>query len=146
MNALKISLFAALLSGAGLAAAGPLQCNRSPAGLTDANVDAVTKALEQRLAAALGPKWVMLGPAAGKKKVEPAAMAAVAEMAGCAAVIDVGSSCASFFDPEFSTTLGIITNLPKKTLLRRQFDDALQALPEGKEKAAAQSCMKSVAK
>ena len=43
-------------------------------------------------------------------------------------------------------TLGVFTDMPRKVPLRRQFDAALHALPDGAQKNAALSCMKLVAK
>lgn len=151
MNALKLSAFALLLSTfsvahAGAAQAKPLVCANTEAGLTDENVEAIRLAIDQRITAALGPKQetsTKRGP--GTAKADPKAMYEIAQLAGCAAVIDVDSSCAIYFDPEFSTSLGVLTDLPKKTPLRQQFDNALKSLPEGVQKKAALACMKRVA-
>lgn len=150
MNTLRVALFALMCMSASLSQAHTekatvLTCDITPAGLSDANVKAIRHALEDRLAAALGPKWIDVDTHSSKVKVDPKAMANLADIASCAAVLDADSSCSMFFDPEFSTTLGAFTSLPKKAPLRRQFDDALKALPDGKKKAAALSCMKLVA-
>lgn len=150
MNILRIALFGLMFTSASLSQAHTgeatvLTCDATPAGLSDTNAKAIDRALENRLVAALGPKWIDVDTRSSKVKVEPKAMANLVEIASCAAVVDVESSCSMYFDPEFSMTLGIFTSLPRKEPLRRQFDDALKALPEGKKKAAALSCMKLVA-
>ncbi|MFL6657471.1 MAG: hypothetical protein ACJ8GW_05325 [Massilia sp.] len=134
-----------LVAGVANARGAALQCARTDAGLTDANIAAITKAIETQMGLALGPTWASFGPAAGKKVVDPGVMADLAKAAGCAAVIDAGSSCAMFYDPEFSTTLGVITALPKRAPLRMQFEGALKGLADAKQKAAAQTCMSLVA-
>jgi hypothetical protein len=73
-------------------------------------------------------------------------MTDIVKLAGCAAMMDVDSSCSMFFDPEFSTTLGVFTDLPRSAPARKQFDAAVAAQPDGKEKRATLACMKLVAK
>lgn len=151
MNVFKLSAFALLLSAFGAAhaeevQAKPLICANTKAGNAYENVEAIRLAIDQRITAALGPKQetsTKRGP--GTAKADLKALHEIAQLAGCAAVIDIGSSCATYFDPEFSTSLGVFTDLPKKTPLRQQFDNALKSLPEGEQKKAALACMKLVA-
>lgn len=122
-----------------------LPCNGKPVPMTERNINDTTCVLTQRLATAFGKRWNTEAESNAQIRLAPEAMAGIAEAAACAAVFDKDSSCAMFFDPEFSTTLGVFTMHPKKTPLRRQFDDALNALPNSLEKKSALACMKLVA-
>lgn len=152
----RISLLLAMLLPALAASAAPahaagtapaLVCSSTEAGLAENNLGALTRALETSLAQGFGADWVYQDNARrGRKKLDPQVLAQVAKLAGCAAMMDVDASCSMFFDPELSTTLGVFTDMPRSAPARKQFDAAIAALPDGKEKRAAQACMKLVAR
>ncbi len=134
--------------GATMPAATPaLVCSSSEAGLAEKNLDKLTKSLEASLAKGFGADWVrQSGAKRAAKQVAPQTMADIVKLAGCAAMMDVDASCNMFFDPEFSTTLGVFTDLPRSAPARKQFDAAVAAQPDGKEKRATLACMKLVAR
>jgi hypothetical protein len=74
--------------------------------------------------------------------VEPALMTALAQVAGCAALIDKESSCSIYFSPEVGDPLSIFMEMKKTAPLRKQFEEAIKALPNKYEREAAQHCIK----
>lgn len=142
-------LFAAVLCTSAQAHSSPLpySCTPDTKGLSYENVDALSRTIVGELETALGKDWVdQSEKKVAGKRVAPEVMSRIAALAGCAAELDVKSSCAMFYDPEFSTTLGVFTGLPRKARARTQFDAAINALASEKQKAAAQQCMKLVAR
>ncbi|WP_266159075.1 hypothetical protein [Dyella silvatica] len=117
------------------------QCNGSEADFSEKNSNAIQSALTEALNDAFGKDWARKGTAKDIQHIDPNKMSNIAKVSGCAAVVD-RTSCTMFFDPEFSTTLGIFTMLPTTNPLRRQFDAAIHALPAGKQKDAALYCMR----
>jgi hypothetical protein len=77
-------------------------------------------------------------------RVDETKMAALAEVSGCAALIDVRSSCALYYDPELGNPLSVFMGMKKSAPLRMQFEAAIARLPNGEPKRAAQSCIKLV--
>jgi hypothetical protein len=144
---LILSLLLAGLAGSGCAAPAKVLCDTSDAALASDNVDAISAEFDTQFVKVFGKNWAMTkSEVRAKAKVDQPTMGAIAKLAGCAAVIDKESSCSIFFDPEFSMTLGVFTDLPRSVPLRKQFDAAIAALPDGKEKQAALACLKLVAK
>ncbi|AIY43249.1 hypothetical protein LT85_4091 [Collimonas arenae] len=123
-----------------------LQCSATAAGTFEGNINAIAHELDTRLISAFGENWAAKEASKNKKQIDQKTMSEIAKIASCAAVPDKELGCSIFFDPEFSSTLGAFTMLPGSAPLRQQFDAALNTLPEGKETAAAEYCMKSVAR
>lgn len=101
--------------------------------------------------AALGPLANNMGdPKVAAKaatlRVDPVRMAALAEVSGCAALVDQRSSCAAYFDTELGDPLSAFTSMKKSAPLRRQYEDAIAHLKRADFKAAAQDCMQRVGK
>lgn len=78
------------------------------------------------------------------RRVDDNKMAALADVSGCAALYDVDSSCAQFFDPELGDPLSVFMSMKKSAPLRRQFEDAIAHLARPDYKRAAQACIKLV--
>jgi hypothetical protein len=109
----------------------------------------VLGALDNAFDAAVGPdgKHVDQPKVVNKlaaTRVAETKMAALAEVSGCAALIDVRSSCALYYDPELGDPLSVFMGMKKSAPLRRQFEAAIARLPDGEPKRAAQSCIKLV--
>jgi hypothetical protein len=79
-------------------------------------------------------------------RVDPARMAELAEVSGCAALLDERSSCSAFFDTELGDPLSVITSMKKTAPLRRQYEDAIAHLARPDFKRAAAGCIKRVGK
>jgi len=103
----------------------------------------VSESLDKRYAALWGKDWA--SKPTPQQRIDPKAMAEIAAIAGCAALLDQ-SSCSTFYDPEFGGEVTAFTDLSTKAPVRRQFDDAIAALPSDMARKAAQSCIKRVAK
>jgi len=127
------------------AVAASFQCKGNDADFSDQNIAAITHALEEKLNAAFGQNWTNNSVSKSNKKIDQDKMTDIATISGCAAIVD-RSSCSIFFDPEFSSTLGVFMMLPKAAPLRKQFETAVSSLSDGKAKGAAQYCIKSVGK
>jgi hypothetical protein len=78
--------------------------------------------------------------------VDEAKMAALADVSGCAALLDVRSSCSQYYDPELGNPLSVFMGMKKSAPLRKQFEAAVAHLPDGEPKRAAQACIKLVGK
>jgi hypothetical protein len=78
--------------------------------------------------------------------VDPALMTALAEVAGCGALIDTESSCSIYFSPHVGDPLSIFMDMKKTAPLRKQFEEAIKALPNKYEREAAQHCIKLTGK
>jgi hypothetical protein len=97
----------------------------------------------------MGPKAKEIGDPkvmnrASTTRIDDGKMAALAEVSGCAALIDIHSSCASYFDPELGGPLSVFMSMKKRSVLRRQFEDAIAHLARADYKRAAQACIKLV--
>ena len=106
-------------------------------------------ALNKAFDAALGPdgKHVDQPKVVSKlaaTRVDDTRMAALADVSGCAALIDVRSSCSLYYDPELGDPLSVFMGMKKSAPLRKQFEAAIARLPDGEPKRAAQSCIKLV--
>ena len=77
-------------------------------------------------------------------RVDETKMAALADVSGCAALVDVRSSCSLYYDPELGDPLSVFMGMKKSAPLRKQFEAAIARLPDGEPKHAAQSCIKLV--
>lgn len=118
-----------------------LSCTRS--GEPGEEVKKVSASLDARFSVIWGKDWVYQTLPA--KRIDPKAMEEIASIAGCAAMLD-RPACASFFDPEFGGNLTVFTALNSKAPVRRQFDEAIGALPSVEARRAAQYCVKLVGK
>jgi hypothetical protein len=78
--------------------------------------------------------------------VDEAKMAALADVSGCAALLDVRSSCSQYYDPELGNPLSVFMGMKKSAPLRKQFEAAVAHLSDGEPKRAAQACIKLVGK
>lgn len=81
---------------------------------------------------------------AAATRVDERKMAALAEVSGCAALIDQNGGCAQFFDPELGDPLSVFTSMKKTAPLRQQYEQAISKLARPDFKRAAQSCVKRV--
>ncbi len=154
MNKIKMKYFLScffLVAVAGISNAdeasvdhSDFQCPLPHGKFSDKDIDMISSELGRSFVVAFGKNWA--SEEVIKKQIDTRAMTDIAKIASCAAVVDKENSCSIFYDPEFSTTLGVFTMLPRTASLRRQFDNAINALPAGREKTATQYCMKSVAK
>jgi hypothetical protein len=79
-------------------------------------------------------------------RVDPARMAELAKVSGCAALLDERSSCSAFFDTEQGDPLSVITGMKKTAPLRRQYEDAIAHLGRSDFKRAAAGCINLVGK
>jgi hypothetical protein len=74
--------------------------------------------------------------------VDPALMSALAEIAGCGALLDRESSCSMYYSPIVGDPLALIMARKKSDPLRKQFEAAIKTLPNKYEREAAQYCIK----
>jgi hypothetical protein len=129
------------------AAPAPLLCDASDAAYAEENVEAVEREFGKHATKIFGKNWERIkADVRQKAKADPQTMAEVAKIAGCVAIMDKESGCGQFFSPDLSMTLNVFTDMSPKVPLRRQFDAAIKALPEGPGKKAALYCMKAVAR
>lgn len=108
-------------------------------------LDALNKAYD----AALGPDGrhvdqpkVLARLAASR--VDDGRMAALAEVSGCAALLDVHASCSQYYDPELGDPLSVFMGMKKSAPLRRQFEAAVGQLRDPERRQAAQECIRRV--
>lgn len=106
-------------------------------------VKKVSASLDTRFSTIWGKDWVV--QTLPTKRIDPKAMEEIAGIAGCAAMLD-RPACASFYDPEFGGNLTVFTALGSKAPVRKQFDEAIAALPSVEARKAAQYCVKLVGK
>ena len=118
-----------------------LSCTRG--GEPGEEVKKVGASLDQRFSAIWGKDWV--AQTLPTRRIDPKAMEEIAAIAGCAAMLD-RSACSNFFDPEFGGNLTVFTALGSKAPVRKQFDEAIAALPSVEARKAAQYCVKLVGK
>ena len=107
MKKLLIPLFAASLMGHfpaqanDVAPSAKLLCNTSEAAYGEENMAAITRQFDRHATKIFGKNWAMTKAAVRQKaKADPDTMSNIAKIAGCAAVMDMDSSCALFFSPE----------------------------------------------
>ncbi|CDG83223.1 hypothetical protein [Janthinobacterium agaricidamnosum] len=110
----------------------------------------VFDAINQEFGAIFGADYERLDDAKviariGKTRIAPEAMTRVASLSGCAALIDITSSCSQYFSPEIGGPLFFLMEMKKTAPLRVQYDAAISALPDPHQKAAALQCIKLVA-
>lgn len=103
----------------------------------------VADGLRLRYAKVWGKDW--LEKPKPQQRIDPAIMGEIAAISGCAAIMDL-PACATFFDPEMGGDLSMFANFSTKVPVRKQFDEAVAALPSAEAKKAVQACMKLVAK
>ncbi|WP_426338868.1 hypothetical protein ACN9MZ_21075 [Pseudoduganella sp. S-14] len=138
-------------SGAAQASAGEayspngLRCVTKPNGMpAEEDVNKVGETLRQRFDTVWGKdKWI--GKPIPSKRIDPKAMEEIAAVSACGALMDQ-SSCSTYFDPEFGGEPAIFMNLSTKVPVRKQFDEAIAALPSAEARKAAQYCIKLVGK
>lgn len=105
----------------------------------------VYKALVARYKDALGPAATDIGdPKVAAKVASSRIDGALAEVSGCAALIDIRNSCAQFFDPELGDPLSVFMDMKRSAPLRRQFEDAIAHLARPGDRRAAQACIERV--
>jgi hypothetical protein len=110
---------------------------------SEAEVSKVTDSLGQRFSKVWGKDW--LTTPTPPKRIDPKVMEEVAAISACAAIVD-SPSCSNFFSPHIGGDLTVFTDIGTNVPLRKQFDEAVAALPSSEGKTALQSCMKRVAK
>jgi hypothetical protein len=144
--------FAIMLAGAGSPVmAGEtyspygLRCVTKPNGMpAEEDVNKVGDALRQRFDTVWGKdKWI--GKPVPSKRIDPKAMEEIAAISACGALMDQ-SACSTYFDPEFGGEPAILMSLSTKVPVRKQFDEAIAALPSVEARKAAQYCIKLVGK
>jgi hypothetical protein len=143
----QAALAMALSSGAAWAAGedvySPFGLSCRPVAHSTEATEKVSESLGKRYTAVWGKDWA--GRPTPQQRIDPKAMAEIAAIAGCAALLDQ-SSCTTFYDPEFGGEVTAFTDLSTKVPVRRQFDEAIAALPSEAARKAAQSCIKRVAR
>lgn len=132
------------------AAAYACPVSRASAATADhATYSKVLDALNKAYDAALGPDGrhvseskVLARLAAGR--VDEGRMAALADVSGCAALLDVHASCSQYYDPELGDPLSVFMGMKKSAPLRKQFEAAVGRLSDPDRKQAAQECIRRV--
>lgn len=109
----------------------------------DADTTRIADSLKSRYERAWGKDW--MGKPVPRQRIDPQLMGEIAAISGCAAIIDE-PACANFFSPEIGGEFYMFAEFGSKVPLRKQFDEAVTALPPSEGKAAVQRCMKLVAK
>jgi hypothetical protein len=107
------------------------------------DVSKVAESLNQRYSALWGKDWI--DRPTPPQRIAPKAMEEIAAISACAAIMDQ-SACATFYDPYFGGDVTVFTALSTRVPVRRQFDEAIAAIPTEHARKAAQSCIKRVAK
>lgn len=123
--------------------------SRKPQPVSQEQVFAVLGALNTAFDAALGPDARHVDQSAvlarlAASTVDTQRMAHLAEVTGCAALIDVQSSCANYFDPELGDPLSVFMGMKKTAPLRRQFEAAVARVTDPPSRRAALACIKLV--
>jgi hypothetical protein len=78
------------------------------------------------------------------KTVDERRMAELAEVSGCAALIDEQGGCALYFDTELGAPLSTFMAMKKSAPLRRQFEKAVSRVQTPELKRTAQTCIKLI--
>jgi hypothetical protein len=112
-------------------------------------IDTMFDALQGAFAAAIGPEAGKIGLSKVRAKLEmtrvdDGKMAALANVSACAALIDVNSGCALYYDPELGDPLSAFMGMKKTAPLRKQFEEAIARVPNLEQRRAAQTCIKLV--
>jgi hypothetical protein len=147
-DVLQTGLAVLLACQLGSAAAGEtyapfgLSCKRG-GGEPGVEIKQVSASFDQRYSAIWGKDWAY--QTLPGKRIDPKVMEEVAAIAGCAAMLDQ-QACSNFFDPQFGGSATIFTALSSRAPLRKQFDEAIAALPSAEARKAAQYCIKLVGK
>jgi hypothetical protein len=132
------------------AAAAPFSCpvkHPVPQALLSDIPAVINTEMDKRFDAVInasGPKGPGKANAEQNKPVDPALMTALAQVAGCGALIDKESSCANYFSPFVGSPLSVFMDMKKTNPLRMQFEAAIKALPDRYQREAAQHCIKLV--
>lgn len=100
----------------------------------------IAASLHKRYVKAWGKDW--LNAPARTKPIDSTVMEEVVAIAACAAIVD----CPNFFNSHIGGELTYFTDIGSKVPLRRQFDEAMAALPPSQGKTALQACMRLEAK
>lgn len=111
---------------------------------SDDDISKVTESLDQRYRTAWG-KDRKPGQPIPTKRIDPKLMEEIAAISACGALMDQ-SSCTQYYDPEFGGKVSVFMDLSTKVPVRKQFDEAIAALPSVEARKAAQYCMKLVGK
>lgn len=159
------SLSSALAAALVLSAASPGAYAQSPTPahpayacpVTDASSANVPFSVVQGVSQVLDKAFdAALGPDAGKvsepkvfarvaaRRVDEARMAELAEVSGCAALIDQHAGCAGYFDTELGSPLSVFMSMKKTAPLRRQFEEAVARIGAPERRRAAQHCIKLI--
>lgn len=109
---------------------------------SDEDISKVTGSLDQRYRAAWG-KERKPGQPIPTKAIDPRLMEEIAAISACGALMDQ-PSCSQYYDPEFGGKVSVLMDLSTKAPVRRQFDEAIAALPSVEARKAAQHCIKLV--
>lgn len=109
----------------------------------DADTTKIADSLKSRYERAWGKDW--MGKPVPTQRIDSKLMGEIAAISGCAAIIDE-PACANFFSPDIGGEFYMFAEFGSKVPLRKQFDEAVAALPPSEGKAAVQRCMKLVAK
>ena len=109
----------------------------------------VTNALNNAFDAALGPDGRRISDdkvfaRLAARTVDERRMAELAEVSGCAALIDEHGGCALYFDTELGNPLSAFMAMKKNAPLRRQFENAVARVRTPELKRAAQACIKLI--
>ena len=110
----------------------------------------VTNALNAAFDAAMGPDAHRLHEPkvfarVAAQRIDERRMAELANVSGCAALLDQHSSCSAYFDTEMGNPLSAITSMKRGAPLRKQFEGAIARLPVAEMRLAAQTCFKQTA-
>jgi hypothetical protein len=122
-----------------------LRCVTKPNGMpAEQDVNKVGETLRQRFDTVWGKdKWI--GKPIPGKRIDPKAMEEIAAISACGALMDQ-SSCTTYFDPEYGGEPAIFMSLGTRVPVRKQFDEAIAALPSVEARQAAQYCIRMVGK
>lgn len=112
-------------------------------------VDRVSNALDQAFDAAMGPDAKRLHDPKVFAKVaartaDERRMAALADVTGCAALVDERNGCALYFDTELGNPLSVFMRMKRTAPMRRQFEQAVARIPDPALKRAAQGCIRLI--
>jgi hypothetical protein len=112
-------------------------------------VDEVSQSLDKAFSAALGPDSKRLFDdkvfaRVAARTVDERRMAELAEVSGCAALIDERGGCALYFDTELGNPLSVFMAMKKTAPMRRQFESAIARVRTPELKRAAQACIKLI--
>jgi hypothetical protein len=137
VTAIGFSFLAAPAMAAGSYSPFGLHCSASGTAKESAQV---AENLGRRFAKVWGKDW--LSTPTPPQRIDPTVMEEVAAISACAAIVD----CPNFFNREIGGDLTVFTDIGPKVPLRKQFDEAVAAMPASEGKTALQACMKREAK